>query len=95
MTQLSFRREASDDLRRIAADTRRAWSEEQAKRYVAALREDIKSLLQFSLRYPEIESRPGLHRMNSGKHAVIYCVHGDRVDIIRVLHVASDIGRFI
>ena len=95
MTQLSFRREASDDLRRIAADTRRAWGEKQAKCYVAALRDDINSLLQFSLRYPEIEPRPGLRRMNSGKHAVICRVHGDRVEIIRVLHVASDLGRFI
>ncbi len=33
--------------------------------------------------------------MNSGKYAVIYRVHGNRVEIIRVLHVASDLGRFI
>ncbi|MCU0948356.1 MAG: type II toxin-antitoxin system RelE/ParE family toxin [Porphyrobacter sp.] len=55
----------------------------------------MNSLLQFSLRYPEIEPRPGLRRMNSGKYAVIYRVHGNRVEIIRVLHVASDLGRFI
>lgn len=95
MTGLIFRREASDDLRRIAAETRRAWGEEQAKRYVDALRTEIKSLRNFPLRFPEFEPRPGLRRMNSGRHAVIYLVKDDRIEIIRVLHVASDIGRLL
>ncbi len=95
MTRLVFRREASADLRRIAADTRRAWGEEQAKRYVGALRDEIKSLAEFPLRYPAFEPRPGLRRMNSGRHAVIYLVQDDRVEIIRVLHVASDLARWV
>jgi toxin ParE1/3/4 len=95
VTGLIFRREASDDLRRIAAETRRAWGEEQAKRYVDALRTEIKSLRNFPLRFPEFEPRPGLRRMNSGRHAVIYLVKDDRIEIIRVLHVASDIGRLL
>lgn len=95
MTGLVFRREASEDLRRIAADARRVWGEEQAKRYVDSLRSEIKSLAQFPLRYPEFAPRPGLRRMNSGRHAVIYLVQDDRIEIIRVLHVASDLGRWI
>jgi toxin ParE1/3/4 len=91
---LIFRREASDDLRRIAAETRRAWGDEQAKRYVAGLRDEIKSRREFPLRYPEFEPRPGLRRMNSGRHAVIYSAEDDRIEIIRVLHVASDLGRY-
>lgn len=93
MIRLVFRAEASADLRRIARKTRRAWGEDQAKRYVSALRNEIKSLVQFPLRYPEFEPRPGLLRMNSGRHAVIYLVQDDRIEIIRVLHVASDLGR--
>lgn len=93
--RLVFRANASADLRRIAAETRRAWGEDQAKRYVSALRNEIKSLVQFPLRYPEFEPRPGLRRMNSGRHAVIYIVQDERIEIIRVLHVASDLGRLL
>lgn len=95
MTRLSFRLEASDDLGRIAAETRKAWGEDQAKRYVGALRSDIKSLLEFPLRYPEFAPRPGLRRMNSGRHAVIYAVSDERIEIVRVLHVGSDMGRWV
>lgn len=95
MTRLSFRQEASADLRRIAAETRKAWGEDQAKRYADALRRDIKSLLEFPLRYPEFEPRPGLRRMNSGRHAVFYIVAEDRIEIVRVLHVGSDMGRWV
>jgi toxin ParE1/3/4 len=93
--RLSFRQEASGDLRRIAAETRRAWGNEQAKRYVDGLRRDIKSLLEFPLRYPHFEPRPGLRRMNSGRHAVIYAVADERIEIVRVLHVGSDMGRWV
>lgn len=95
MIALIFRREASEDLRRIAAETRRAWGDEQARHYVGALRNAIKSLRNFPLRYPEFEPRPGLRRMNSGRHAVFYMALEDRVEVIRVLHVASDLRRFI
>jgi toxin ParE1/3/4 len=95
VTILVFRREASDDLRRIASETRRVWGEDQAKRYVAGLRTEIKSLRDFPLRYPELEPRPGLRRMNSGRHAVIYRVEDARVEIIRVLHVARDLEKWV
>lgn len=93
--RLVFRAEAAADLRRIARETRRAWGEDQARRYVARLRDEIKSLREYPLRYPEFEPRPGLRRMNSGRHAVFYLVQNDRIEIIRVLHVASDLGRWV
>jgi toxin ParE1/3/4 len=95
VTALVFRAEASADLRRIAAETRRAWGEEQAKVYVSGLRDAIKSLRDYPLRYPAFDPRPGLTRMNSGRHAVFYRVGDTSIEIIRVLHVASDLGRFI
>lgn len=63
--------------------------------YSAQLREDIKSLREFPLRFPEFEARPGLRRMNSGRHAVFYLVADDRIEIVRVPHVASDFGRWL
>ena len=83
------------DLRRIARDTRAVWGEEQAKRYVGRLRTEIKSLREFPERFPEFDEKPELRRMNSGKHAVFYQVGTDRVEIIRVLHVASDFERWV
>ncbi len=93
MTKLSFRADATADLKRIARETRLAWGEAQAKRYVLTLRTEIKSLRDFPLRYPEFEPRPGLRRMNCQRHAVFYVVREDRIEIVRVLHGVVDMGR--
>lgn len=90
MRTLEFRAAAVADLRRTARETRARWGQAQAAHYVATLRDDIKSLLEFPLRFPEYEPRPGLRRMNSGRHAVFYLVFEDRIEIVRVLHAAAD-----
>jgi len=92
---LKFRAAASADLRRVARETRAAWGEEQAAHYSAKLRDDIKSLREFPLRFPEYEPRPGLRRMNSGRHAVFYLVFEDWIEIVAVLHVASDLEQWL
>jgi toxin ParE1/3/4 len=93
--RINFRTAASADMRRVARETRAAWGEAQAYKYSRQLRDDIKSLAEFPLRYPAFESRPGLRRMNSGRHAVFYLVFDDRIEIIRVLHVASDFEQWL
>jgi toxin ParE1/3/4 len=93
--RLKFRAAASADMRRVARETRAAWGEAQAALYSAKLRDDIKSLREFPLRFPEYELRPGLRRMNSGRHAVFYLVLEDRIEIVAVLHVASDFERLL
>ena len=93
--QLKFRAAASADMRRVSRETRARWGEAQAARYGAQLRDDIKSLREFPLRYPEFTSRPGLRRMNSGRHAVFYLVLDDRIEIVRVLYGASDLEQWL
>jgi toxin ParE1/3/4 len=93
--RLIFRAGATADLRNVARLTRAAWGEDQARLYVAKLRREIKSLTEFPLRFPEVDDRPGLRRMNSGRHAVFYVVTDDRIEIVRVLHVASDFERWV
>jgi toxin ParE1/3/4 len=93
--RLKFRAAASADMRRVARETRVAWGEAQAALYSAKLRDDIKSLREFPLRFPEYEPRPGLRRMNSGRHAVFYLVLEDRIEIVAVLHVASDFEQWL
>ena len=91
MTLLKFRATAAADMRRVSRETRAAWGEVQAAKYSAELRDDIKSLREFPLRLPAFDSRPGLRRMNSGRQAVFYLVLEDRIEIVRVLHGASDL----
>lgn len=93
--RINFRTAASADMRRVARETRAAWGEAQAYKYSRQLRDDIKSLAEFPLRYPAFESRPGLRRMNSGRHSVFYLVFDDRIEVVRVLHVASDFEQWL
>lgn len=93
--RIIFRREASADMRRVARETRSVWGERQAARYASGLRDDLNSLRDYPLRFPEVEQRPGLRRMNSGRHAVFYLVFDDRIEIVRVLHVARDFERWV
>ncbi len=95
MIRLKFRAAASADMRRVARETRAAWGEAQAAVYSAKLRDDIKSLREFPLRFAEYEPRPGLRRMNSGRHAVFYLLFDDRIEIVAVVHVASDFERWL
>jgi toxin ParE1/3/4 len=93
--RIIFRTAASTDMRKVARETREAWGDAQAYKYSRQLRDDIKSLAEFPLRFPVFESRPGLRRMNSGRHAVFYLVCDDRIEIVRVIHLASDFDRWL
>ncbi len=95
MKRINFRTAASADMRKLARETPAAWGEAQAYKYSRQLRDDITSLAEFPLRFPVFESRPGLRRMNSGRHAVFYLVFDDRIEIVRVLHLASDFERWL
>ena len=87
---------ASADMRRVSRETRAKWGDAQAAAYASNLRDGIKSLREFPLRYPEFEgSHQGLRRMNSGRHAVFYLVTPDRIEIVRVLHVAMDFDEWL
>lgn len=93
--RIRFRAAASADTRRLARDSRTRWGEAQTAAYVAELRDNIKSLAEFPERYPNFSPRPGLRRMNTGRHAMFYLVEGGAVEIVRVLPVMSDLERVL
>ena len=95
MKRIKFRTAASADMRRIARDTRAAWGEDQAFKYLRRMHSEIEALREFPMRHPEFDPCPGLRRMNSGRHAVVYLVVEDQVEIIRVLHAASDFEQWL
>ncbi len=93
MRRLIFRKAASADLRGVAPYTRSRWGEEQAAEYVSNLRNQINSLREFPLRFPEFDgTRDGLRRMSSGHHAVFYLVSDEQIEVVRILHEAMDFG---
>lgn len=95
MKRIKFRTAASADMRNVARDTTARWGEAQARAYVARLRDEIKALTEFPERFPQFEPRAGMRRMNCGRHAVFYLVLAEQIEIIRVLHVASDFERWL
>src|SRR5215207_1562899 len=91
MRRIVFREKASAELRAIGTSTKAKWGEEQAGIYVGELRERIKSLAKYPLRFPEFGlERPGLRKMRSGSHAVFYRVTDEQIEIVRILHESMD-----
>lgn len=91
--RLVYMPEALDDLDDAAAYTRRTWSGAQAKRYIGALVADIKALRISALRYPLYNQVYfGLRRKRSAMHHIYYLTFGDRIEIIRIMHVQRDPG---
>lgn len=95
MRKLTFRAAASAELRGIARYTKREWGPEQARRYSAQLRQRIKSLRKFPLRYPEVDGYPGMREMRCGQHVVFYRVSESVIEIIHVVHVAADFDNWL
>lgn len=95
MRKLIFRTAASDELRRISRYTKSEWGADPARKYAAQLRERIKALREFPLRYPKVEARPGLHRMRCGQYVVFYRASDDAIEIVRILHLASNVDAWL
>lgn len=89
MRKLKFRTAASYDMCAISKYTRSRWGGEQTADYIANLRDQIKSLREFPLRYPEFGYEK-LRKMNSGHHFVFYLANDDVIEVVRVLHQAMD-----
>ncbi|HEX7709695.1 MAG TPA: type II toxin-antitoxin system RelE/ParE family toxin [Sphingomonadaceae bacterium] len=91
--KLIYRPDALNDLNDAEACTRRAWDGKQAKRYVAALVQDIKALRVSALRHPICDGvHPGLRRKRSGMHHIYYLATKDQVEVLNILHVQRDPG---
>ncbi|MGV8853708.1 MAG: type II toxin-antitoxin system RelE/ParE family toxin [Devosia sp.] len=73
----------------IAIDNRR-----RARTFVAELRAACRSLGHDSLCYPYQQELTDIRRMPVGNYLVLYRVLDDRVQIVRIVHAARDIGIF-
>jgi toxin ParE1/3/4 len=87
VARFRFSRRAEADLLSIGDYTLRTWGAEQALRYVA----DLQSCCQMLADNPEAgrvcdEVRPGLRRLEHGRHVIFYRPGAEGILISRVLH---------
>jgi toxin ParE1/3/4 len=82
-----FSRRAEGDLYTIGLYTSRTWGEAQTDRYLGKLEECCQLLAgNPALGRPCDEIRPGLRRMEQGRHVVFYRAEAGGVVISRILH---------
>ena len=87
MAKVRFTRRAEADLYEIGLYTLRMWGEAQAERYLSQLERSCRLLAgKPGLGRACDEIRPGLRRMEQGKHVVFYREEADGIRIIRILH---------
>jgi toxin ParE1/3/4 len=82
-----FSRRAEADLLSIAAYTLRAWADDQTIRYI----DDLEAYCQMLANNPAFgrvcdNIRPGLRRMERGRHVIFYREAGRGILISRILH---------
>jgi toxin ParE1/3/4 len=87
VARFRFSRRAEADLLSIGAYTLRTWGADQTIRYVA----DLQACCQLLADNPEAgrvcdDVRPGLRRMEHGRHVIFYRPDAKGILISRVLH---------
>jgi toxin ParE1/3/4 len=82
-----FSRRAEADLVRIAEYSLRSWGETQAARYLGEMEKCCPTLADNpALGRPCDDVRPGLRRLEHGKHVVFYRRQLSGILVIRILH---------
>ena len=87
MAVFRFSRRAEADLLNIGAYTLRTWGKAQAARYISELEACCRKLANnpaLGRRCDEV--RPGLRRLEHGKHVVFYRCKRDGILVSRILH---------
>ena len=87
MAEFRFSRGAEADLLSIGAYTLRTWGEDQTIRYL----DDLEACCQMLADNPTLgrvcdEVRPGLRRMERGRHVVFYREDAGGILVSRILH---------
>lgn len=93
MSKVTLRQAAIDDLNAIWEYTCEEWSEEQADRYYAQLKDTCNQIGKYpelQKSYKEIEK--DLFGVKSGKHIMFFKIlNNQEVEVIRILHARMDL----
>jgi len=87
VARIRFSQHAEADVMSIATYTLQTWGEEQAARYI----DDLEACRQMLAGDPALgrtcdDIRPGLRRMERGRHVVFYRHEAEGILVSRILH---------
>ena len=91
---MSSHRSQKADIEEIWDYTAERWGDDQAERYVGALRRAIEIVAADPKKGRVADHiRRGYRRYSVGSHVLFFRVVGDNIDVIRVLHQRMDFDR--
>jgi toxin ParE1/3/4 len=96
MPEILIRPRAHSDLKAIWRYSFQQWGERQADLYLKQLDDGIQSLREF----PDLGEacdhiRTGYRKLQVNRHLVFYRRSDQRIEVVRVLHQAMDVGRHL
>ena len=90
MKSLAFSPAAEADINGIWDYSAESWGSDQADRYTDEIRDACLALVHAQKHGRPVDVRPGYLRLSTGSHVIYHRDHGDRLDVIRVLHGRID-----
>lgn len=90
---IQITRAAREDLRNIGRYTQQAHGPAQRRRYLASFDQAFDLLLAMpQIAKERLEFNPPVRFYRHHRHYIVYTSHGAGIRVIRVLHIAMDVG---
>lgn len=95
MKALTFSPAAEADIDDIWNYSAENWEPDQADHYTDEIRDACQALADSRKRGRPVDVRPGYLKLSTGSHMIYFRDHGDRLEIMRVLHGRQDVERHL
>lgn len=95
MKALTFTPAAEADINGIWEYSFEGWGLAQAERYITEIRDTCRVLAAGQKEGRVVNVRPGYLKYPSGAHMIYFRDHGDRLEIVRILHGKQDVQRHL
>ncbi|MDR1227443.1 MAG: type II toxin-antitoxin system RelE/ParE family toxin [Azoarcus sp.] len=95
MKSLVFSPAARVDVDVIWDYTVEHWGADQADRYMDDIRDACHGLASDRRQGRPVDVRPGYLKYLAGSHVVYFRDHGDRLEVVRILHGRMDVDRHL
>jgi toxin ParE1/3/4 len=95
MKALAFSPAAESDIDGIWDYSAHTWGPDQADRYTDEIRDVCHALARDQKRGRAVDVRPGYLKFSTGSHVIYYRDHGNRLEIVRILHGRMEVNRHL
>lgn len=95
MKALAFSPAAEADIDGICDYSADNWGPDQADRYIDEIRDACHTLAGGAKRGRVVDVRAGYLKFSTGSHMIYFRDHGDRLEIMRILHGRQDVERHL